>query len=297
MDLERRLEELERRVERLESLGRGAVVASGGAGTDPRIYQDPPSMLGEADGNGNGGSTASPAGRAAADAWLPTGPEVRHADRWIQGDPRGLGPGSSSEAAWRERVAGGVGDRRPEPDEGLRLRFVMESVPADTTFDLVRMAQPVLAVLQPGGVKFIHLEVMRGPESGLHVAFDNRMPALLTQHWVPSIGEAAAQALTPPTGMPAGCPLHVNIALHEGVFGGAAFQEGGDIPSILQAAASTLGGSSGPVTAQRIHQLTVAGTTDHPSGFSIGVEQVHDEQGAGGGNPAVGPQGEMTPST
>lgn len=221
-DLERRLEELERRLERLEA------------------------RWGSPEAHEGNGHLDSPAGRADPDAWEAPGGDVHHADRWVEGPPGSPG--------WGERLERCLGERGCQPDEGLRLRFVMERLPHGA-FDLLELAAPALERVRPSGCRYVHLEVMRGPVVGMHVAFDNRMPALLTQDRLEVPAEGA---------------LHVNVVL-----AGSALGE--DWPERARQ-------SLGDLPRSRVHQVTV-GCSE--SGPGLGVETIHDEQGTEGGFPAA----------
>lgn len=225
------------------------------------------------------GEIDSPAGRAPESAWKPVDGQVkRPADIWLAGDTlKLLGDGQD----WKRKIPQRV--QTPEGTLGLRLRFVCHPDESRVEADLVSLVGEVLEMLEPSleGRLFVHAEIMWGPEPGLHIAFDNRPPALLTQAWIHNrtINEGELPELSG--------PLHLNLMLHDqDVRFGEIWNDG-----TLRWVLDLISKSHEPHPGQSAyHELTLARSDAKPHGISVGLERVHEKLGAYGGSPAAGMQ-------
>jgi hypothetical protein len=208
--------------------------------------------------------TQSPAGFAPADGWKPTGPEMhRSVDRWVACNLTKMDPDTLVQ----------IGKTLQFPEgEGLRVRFVLKDIEDEELgVPLVPALRTLLGDHCPA---FLHAELMQGPEEGVFLASDNRLPALICQQWLPDT--AAIQGQKWLDQLPKDQPLHVNVLFHgEGSsYSGAAGQ--------LEPLLHWLEKRKSPV-----HQISMAFSNLHPSGYSIGIESRLNEHGSLGGNPAV----------
>jgi hypothetical protein len=217
------------------------------------------------------GEIESPAGHAPLAAWRSVEGEVRRPeDLWLSGDPYSL-LGYRLEN-WRSRISERL--HLPEESMGLRVRFVLPHQP-DAELDLVAMTGALLqAMPEAWEGMFLHSEVMRGPEPGIYLAFENRPPALLTQ--VVLSGEL------PPEGefVSGSGPLHMNILLHDQAMGFRHAWRSGMIETLLRRVSDLCRPS---FEKSQIHELSMARSDAHPEGISVGLEQVWEEQGSRGG--------------
>lgn len=220
------------------------------------------------------GDIEGPAGQAPGAAWAPVGEEVsRPEDVWLSGDVSALTGGGFED--WKSRVRERVAV--PKELSGLRIRFVRRHLD-DSDLDLASLTRAVLSIVpEVDRGLFLHSEVMLGPETGLYLAFENRLPALVTQVRLEA-GKSASGTLPVLTG-----PLHVNLLLHDDVGYSEALAES-RWSSLLEQIADLL---QGGFSISQLHELSMARSDLFESGFSLGVEQVWEEQGAVGGNSAA----------
>lgn len=224
--------------------------------------------------SGIDGDIEGPAGQAPAAAWAPVGDEVRRPeDVWFSGDVLELT--GSGFADWHSRVR----ERLDLPSEpaGLRVRFVCRHFD-DSSLDLPALTRAVLKIVpEAENGLFVHSEMMLGPEVGLYLAFENRLPALMTQVRIEADGSATGK-LPVVTG-----PLHVNLLVHGGLRYSEVLEDS-HWKTLTDKAAELMHGELSP---GQVHELSLAGSDLSESGFSIGVEQVWEEQGSVGGNSAA----------
>ena len=184
----------------------------------------------------------------------------RSLDRWFACNPLAL------EADKLKQLEQEI---RCEPGEGVRVRFVLPDLKRVSLLDHL---EPIMKSLRQR-VEFFHAELMEGPDSGLFVACDNRVPALLCQHWI--LDEQAE----PTWDLQSEEPVHVNLLIHG---------KAGAISATLQQplvrnVVRWLEQHRHPV-----HQITMALSDLHDRGISAGVEARLNESGSEGGQPAVG---------
>lgn len=214
------------------------------------------------------GTIQTPAGTAPADAFEPLGSAIhRPADAWIACNPES--PHEDATRRLREAAAHVTG-----PDDGLRVRFVQPQVTGSDC--ILRTLPNLLANLEEADYAFVHAELMEGPETGIYIAIDNRMPALITQQWLAKAGDPleTLEHLN-------GHPIHVNLHLHRAQASLLDLAEETDAAQALHAAAK-LGNP--------IHQVTLTHSEAQQTGVSVGVESVINEQGSPGGMPAIAPE-------
>ena len=221
----------------------------------------------------------SPAGQAPQDAWKPKGGAMRRSEEhWLAGDPRNLG---APDSPWSQKFA----ELQLESSDslGLRVRFVLERI-AD--FNVLGATGHLINRLRYNGTPmFLHAEVMVGPEEGVHLAQDNRSPALLTQVWV------ANKSVTPATSLPAVAgPLHLNLALHDHGIGFAEIWNDGTLEFALERFQQL---SVERLDIHNIHQISMARSQLKEHGISMGVEGISDEVGAFGGHSATEPESRL----
>lgn len=206
-------------------------------------------------------SLASQALRAPAGAWEPLGPEMhRSHDVWV----------AFPEKDWTLRTR----ELMPKADEGLRLRLVLHELDAGANLERLR---PVLESLPTGDYRFIHAEVMQGPEEGVFLAVDNRLPALLTQT---HLSRPAAQVLTTyaPELPEDGCPVHANLVVHDEVTSLTDWYGDNELAAQLESLSEWLGQQG-----LALHQLSLGRVSDSRGGFSLGFECITEERGSQGG--------------
>ncbi len=211
------------------------------------------------------GTIQSPAGTAPADAFEPLGEKVqRPSDAWIACDPES--PHEDATQRVKEAAAHVTG-----PEDGLRVRFVRPKVSGS---DSILKALPnLLASLNTADYAFVHAELMEGPETGVYIAIDNRMPALITQQWLARPGDPL-ETLDHLNGH----PIHVNLHLHSAQASLLDLADETDAAQALHAAAKH---------GNPIHQITMTHSEAQQTGVSVGVESITNEQGSQGGMPAI----------
>ncbi len=200
----------------------------------------------------------SSAGLAPADAWQPLGPEMhRSTDLWV----------AFPETDWEQRTAELV----PGTDEGLRLRVVQPELEGQ---DLLEQIRPILESLPSDDYRYLHAELMQGPEAGVFLAVDNRLPALLTQLHVsqPVVLEDEFPELPP------GAAVHLNLVMHNEAEPVTAWFGEGGLANEIETVAGYLAAHDNPV-----HQLSVGRLVDPRGGYCLGLECVGDERGSQGG--------------
>jgi hypothetical protein len=215
----------------------------------------------------------SPAGEAPAEAWEAVGGELtRPRDIWIAGPTGGL---LTNPVEWKSKLR----DRwqPPQGPLGLRLRFVVSHL-RQMGRELLDLVGVVLDALPDAGEElFLHCEVMTGPEQGLYLAYDNRPPALLTQIWLANRESESLGRLPATEG-----PVHLSLVLHDPDVGFREIWNDGTLSYALNRLAAMFPDPD-------IHQLSVARSSAHPHGISIGIERPLREEGAEGGASAAEP--------
>ncbi len=124
-----------------------------------------------------GGSLSSPTGRAPQEAWRGVEGEVRRPfDVWVEGN---LARWRADPASWKRKLSDLL---TPLGPLGLRARLVLPKTENGLQLDTVGLAGELLDTIppEPMGRLYYHFEVMFGDQTGLHLAADNRPPALLT---------------------------------------------------------------------------------------------------------------------
>lgn len=216
------------------------------------------------------GEIEGPSGQAPEAAWQAVDSEVRRSqDLWLSGDPQSL-TGAGFEG-WGERIRERL--QAPIGHSGLRMRFVFPEPAVNDDLDLLALVTAVLGAA-PQEALFLHGEVMSGPEPGLHLAWENRPPALMTHLHLAEQAEPEGQ-LAEVSG-----PLHVNFLLHDVSMDFHHALRKGIVEKALRAASAK---APVPFELRQVHQLSMARSDAHESGVSIGVEQVHEERGSRGG--------------
>ncbi len=227
--------------------------------------------------NSLAGSLLSSSGTAPEKALSAVDGKIRRPQEvWISGNPRDT---VDPEGVWKRQI-----DEKLEASDsnlGLRLRFVVERLGPD--LDLLSYTGAVINTLPDEAEPlFLHSELMIGPEEGLYLAYDNRVPALLTQVWIAK-RKSYMEAQPLPVVI---CPIHFNLALHDAGIGYAEIWNDGTLDYALKCLEELV---EDPFTVKDIHQVTVARCDTHDHGISLGLEQVRDEFGAFGGNSAAQP--------
>lgn len=199
--------------------------------------------------------------RAPERAWEPLGPEMhRSHDVWV----------AFPERNWESRTQ----ELMPKSGEGLRMRLVLHELDAGANLERLR---PVLESLPTADYRFIHAEVMQGPEEGVFLAVDNRLPGLLTQT---HLSRPAAQVLTtyPPELPENGCPVHANLVVHDEVTSLTDWYGDNELAAQLESLSEWLGQQG-----LALHQLSLGRVSDSRGGFSLGLECITEERGSQGG--------------
>lgn len=209
------------------------------------------------------GETESPLGWAPGDAWQAKDGEVkRPEDVWIDIDPLFLMTHPESRLGILQQRVGRVPD-----NYGLRIRFCLkagyEDSPRVDLFDLTR----VIIGSLPGSFEglYLHAELTYNLEPGIHIAWDNRPPALLTQIWVKD-GHRVEGVL--PRFSP---PLHLNLLLHDLTASYQQLWSHGLLEDFLTTLREKTHGSyqSGDICS-----LSVARSNVRDSGISVGLEEL-----------------------
>jgi hypothetical protein len=207
------------------------------------------------------GDTDSPAGHAPAEAWLAkTGDVERPEEVWLEGNPLTL---LRDPADWFAKLKT---ELKPCPEVfGLRARFCLnlrEGKVAET--DLFALLKALLDGLswRFEGL-FLHGELVKSEESGIHLAWENRPPALITQLWVK--GKNKLDGALPILE----APLHLNVLLHDTSMGYNEFWNDGTLGWFLKEL------EDGSESFQRTHvkafSLARSDMRDH--GLSAGLEE------------------------
>lgn len=208
----------------------------------------------------------SPDGKAPSAAWQAVESQVRRPeDVWVAGDPSLL---LEKPNEWIGRL------EVPTGAVGLRARFVVSSS-LQENLNFSESVGRLLRVLKDvEGALFFHAEMMEGPESGIYFAYENRLPALLTQaHFQDGECDGALGHVSPG-------PLHINIVLHDPNKTFASVAEDG---SLLRMVQSTLALGGKDLEPRFVRELTLGRSNTPSDGVSVGLENMRQIKGAQGG--------------